>query len=76
MNFETLTLEETETLEQLTGYSIDSLMDAGNPRGKVLKCFVWIIKKRTDPNYTIEQASKVTLAEAFAIFNGESDPKA
>lgn len=76
MNFETLTLEETETLEQLTGFSIDSLMDAGNPRGKVLKSFVWIINKRNDPNYTIEQASKVTLKEAFAIFNGDSDPKA
>lgn len=76
MNFETLTLEETETLEQLTGFSIDSLMDTGNPRGKVLKCFVWIIKKRNDPNYTIEQASKVTLKEAFAIFNGDADPKA
>lgn len=76
MNFETLTLEETEILEQLTGLSIDSLMDEGNPRGKVLKSFVWIINKRTDPNYSIEQASKVTLKEAFALFNGDTDPKA
>jgi hypothetical protein len=75
MNFETLTLEETETLEQLTGLSIDSLMDAGNPRGRVLKSFVWIINKRTDPNYSIEQAAKVTLKEAFALFNGDTDPK-
>lgn len=76
MNFESLTLEETETLEQLTGLSIDSLMDAGNPRGKVLKSFVWIINKRNNPGYTIEQASKVTLKEAFALFNGEDNPKA
>jgi len=76
MNFESLTLEETETLEQLTGLSIDSLMDAGNPRGKVLKSFVWIMNKRNNPAYTIEQASKVTLKEAFALFNGEEDPKA
>jgi len=76
MNFESLTLEETETLEQLTGLSIDSLMDSGNPRGKVLKSFVWIINKRNNPSYTIEQASKVTLKEAFALFNGDSDPKA
>lgn len=76
MNFETLTLEETETLEQLTGLSIDTLMDTGNPRGKVLKSFVWIINRRNNPNYSIEDAAKVTLKEAFDLFNGDIDPKA
>ncbi len=74
-HFESLTLEETETIEQLTGLSIDTIMDAGKPRGKVLRSFVWIMGKRTNPNYSIEDAGKITLADAVKMFNGDTDPK-
>lgn len=75
MNFDSLTLEEVETIEQLTGLSIDTIMDAGKPRGKVLRSFVWIMGKRANPSYSIEDAGKVSLTEAVKMFNGEPDPK-
>ena len=51
-DFETLTLDEVETIELLTGTSIDQLMDAGQAKGKALKAILYVIKKRTDPNFT------------------------
>jgi hypothetical protein len=74
-DFESLTLEEVETIELITGSSIDQLMDAGQPKGKALKAIIYVIKKRKDPNYTLEQAGKIPLREAQEAFLGEEDPK-
>jgi hypothetical protein len=74
-DFETLTLEEVETIELITGTSIDQIMDAGQPKGKALKAIIFIIKKRTDSNFTLEEAGRVKLSEAQAAFLGAEDPK-
>jgi hypothetical protein len=74
-DFETLTLEEVETIELITGTSIDQLMDAGQPKGKALKAIIFVIKKRTDSNFTLEEAGRVKLSEAQAAFLGAEDPK-
>ena len=74
-DFETLTLDEVETIELLTGTSIDQLMDAGQAKGKALKAIIFIIKKRADSSYTIEQAGKIPMKEAQALFLGADDPK-
>ena len=74
-DFESLTLDEVEQIELIAGTSIDSLMDAGSPKGKALKAIIYVIKKRTDPNFTLEQAGKIPLKEAQEAFLGESDPK-
>lgn len=73
----TLTLDEVETIENLTGSAMDELMGAGKLKGKALKAVVWVAKKRNDPNYKIEDAGKVTFTEALELFqsNGD-DPKA
>lgn len=74
-DFESLTLEEVEIIENLTGESIDEAFGAGKPKAKALRSFVWIIKKRSDPNYTIEQASKLSLKEALNMIQGDSEKK-
>jgi hypothetical protein len=74
-DFESLTLEEVETIELITGNSIDQLMDAGQPKGKALKAIIFVIKKRSDPNYTLEQAGSIKLSEAQEAFLGAEDPK-
>jgi hypothetical protein len=74
-DFETLTLDEVETIELMTGSSIDQLMDAGQAKGKALKAIIYVIKKRQDPSFTIEQAGKIPLNEAQAMFLGVNDPK-
>lgn len=74
-DFESLTLNEVETIELITGSSIDQLMDAGQAKGKAMKAIIFIMKKRTDPNFTLEQAGALSMSEANAMFASESDPK-
>jgi hypothetical protein len=74
-DFESLTLNEVEQIELITGVSIDQILDAGNPKGKAMKAIIFIMKKRLDPNFTIEQAGSMSMTEANALFAGEDDPK-
>jgi hypothetical protein len=74
-DFESLTLEEVEQIELIAGTSIDQLMEVGSPKGKALKAIIFVIKKRTDPNFTLEQAGKIPLKEAQEAFLEDSDPK-
>jgi hypothetical protein len=74
-DFESLTLNEVEQIELITGSSIDQLMDAGQAKGKAMKAIIFIMKKRTDPNFTLEQAGNISMTEANALFAGEDDPK-
>jgi hypothetical protein len=75
MDYQTLTLNEVEEVEKLTGVSIDAIANDGQPKGRVLKVLVWITKRREDPSYSIEEAGKLTLSEAVAVFGGDEDPK-
>jgi hypothetical protein len=50
-DFESLTLEEVELIENLTNSSIDEAFSNGKPKGKALAAFVWIVMKRSNPNY-------------------------
>jgi hypothetical protein len=74
-DFESLTLNEVEQIELITGSSIDQLMDAGQAKGKAMKAIIFVMKKRTDPNFTLEQAGNISMTEANSLFAGESDPK-
>ncbi|CAB4149382.1 hypothetical protein UFOVP541_19 [uncultured Caudovirales phage] len=74
-DFESLTLEEVEVLENLTGESIDQAFSNGKPKGKALKSFVWIVMKRDNPKFTIEEASKFTLSQALALVQGDEEKK-
>jgi hypothetical protein len=74
-DFESLTLNEVEQIELITGTSIDQMLDAGQPKGKAMKAIIFIMKKRLDPNFTIEQAGSLSMTEANALFAGEDDPK-
>lgn len=72
-----LTLDEVETIENLTGTPMEKLMDEGKLKGKALKAVIWVAKKRTNPDYKMEDAGKVTFKEALQIFSVDSDtPKA
>ena len=75
--FSTLTLDEVETIENLSGQPMDELMGVGKLKGKPLKAIIWVAKKRVDPNFKMEDAGKVTFADALELFKGVTeDPKA
>ena len=74
-DFESLTLEEVEIIENLTGESIDQAFANGKPKGKALKSFIWIVMKRENPKFTLEDASKFTLRQALAMVEGDEAKK-
>jgi hypothetical protein len=74
-NFEELTLDDIELIEQLTGSPIESITAEENPKGKTLKVLIWVMKRKTEPNFTIEQAGLLSFKEAVAMFNSEDQEK-
>ena len=74
-DFESLTLEEVEIIENLTNSSIDEAFGNGKPKGKALSAFVWVVLKRDKPDYKIEEARKLSLKEALAVIKGDDEKK-
>jgi hypothetical protein len=74
-DFESLTLEEVELIENLTNSSIDEAFGNGKPKGKALSAFVWVILKRSNPNYKMEDAKKITLKQALGMIKGDEQKK-
>jgi len=70
-----MNLAEVAEWEQLTGVPIDDLMAKGKPRGRSLTATVYIIKKRTDPSFTMADAAQLTMTQAHALIRGTTDPK-
>jgi hypothetical protein len=74
-DFESLTLEEVELIENLTNSSIDEAFANGKPKGKALAAFVWVVMKRDNPNYKMEDAKKISLKEALGMIKGDEEKK-
>jgi hypothetical protein len=74
MKIELLTLDEIETIENILGLSIDEAFADGKPKGKAVKVFIWVSKKREDPTYTIEEAGQLSFEESMKIL-GEATQK-
>lgn len=76
IDFNSMTLNEIELIEQLTSRNIDSIMADDAPRGRAFKAIIFVYKKRTDPNFTFEQAGLLSLEEASTLFgDDDADPK-
>lgn len=73
--FESLTLDEVETIENLLNCSIDDAFLEGKPRGKALKVLVWVLSKRANPDAKIEDAKNMTLATAMKSLKGDEVKK-
>ena len=74
-DFESLTLEEVEVIENLTNTSIDEAFANGKPKGKALSAFVWVVQKRNNPDYKMEDAKKISLKEALEMIKGDEEKK-
>jgi hypothetical protein len=74
-DFESLTLEEVELIENLTNSSIDEAFENGKPKGKALSAFVWVVLKRDNPSYKMEDAKKLSLKEALDMIKGDDSKK-
>ena len=74
-DFESLTLEEVELIENLTNSSIDEAFTNGKPKGKALSAFVWVVLKRDNPSYKMEDAKKLSLKEALEMIKCDEEKK-
>ena len=70
INLDEMTLGELEQIEEYTGQPIASL-NAENLPAKALTAIVLVMKRRTDPDFTFEQARAVRMEERA---EGPPDP--
>lgn len=60
---EDLTLNEVEEVETIVGGSIDSVLSGDKPKAKAIKAITLVIKRRTDPDATLESVGQLKLSE-------------
>lgn len=65
IDVEDLTINDIETIEDMTGMPIDKLGDPNMPKGKMLRALAFIKARRTDPDATPESVGslKVKMAD-------------
>ncbi len=61
INIESLTVAEIETIEEIVGESVDTAFGEGKPRGKLLRAIGYVVKKRENPEFTIEDAGNLVV---------------
>jgi hypothetical protein len=59
------TLEEVEELEERTGIPVQRINPTALP-AKVLSVCVWIVRRRTEPDLTLEEARRTTTLRQLA----------
>jgi hypothetical protein len=75
MEFDDITLGEIEEIEDFAGLSISQI---GEDKPGVIKLRIglaWIIKRRSNPNYTVEDARKMSAKELTAFFEEQPEKK-
>lgn len=56
-----LRIREIEEIEEIAGKPFDELFANGSPRGKSLRALGFIVKKRENPTFTLEDAGELII---------------
>ena len=62
VDIDSLSIEEIETIEEIIDAPLDSLAKPGVRRGKMLRAMAVVIKRRTDPTFSIEDAGRLRIS--------------
>ncbi|MFB7675597.1 hypothetical protein ACFC26_29735 [Kitasatospora purpeofusca] len=62
VDLESLTIDEIETIEEVIDAPLDSLAKPGARRGRMLRAMAVVIKRRTDPTFSIEDAGRLQIS--------------
>lgn len=74
MDFDQLTLGDIEDIEQYAGLPISDIAEVNKPgTSKLRTALVWIVKRKTIPGFSIEDARNLPTTEMNAILFGEVD---
>jgi len=63
MRIEEITLAEMAEIEKKANAPIAWLSDDDKPKAVLLQALNWVIQKRSNPNFTFEEAGKTPLTE-------------
>lgn len=61
VDLESLKVREIEEIEEITGLPLSEMLGSGKPLGKSLRAIAYVVRKRTDPSFTLEQAGELTI---------------
>lgn len=70
INLDDLTVGEIEELEDLTDMPLDALSKEGTKRGKFMRALAYISVRRTNPDFTWEEAGSIKVRD----ITGEENP--
>ena len=56
-----LTIAEVVEIEERTGLPLDALGQSDRPKGKMLQAMAFISKRRTNPDFTFEEAGDIKI---------------
>lgn len=65
-----LTLRELSELESATGVPLSELMEQSQAKG--IAGIAWLVKRRTDPAFTLDQALDLHMGDLEMIVAGEA----
>ncbi len=68
MDIDTLTLGDIEDIENYAGLSFSDIGEDKPGVSKLRTALVWVLKRKTDSSFTIEDARKITPDELSRIF--------
>ena len=68
MNVDDLTLGEVEEIENYAKVPLASLTE-GTPSTSLLIGIAWILKRKTDPKFTVEHAKRLTMKDLNEILD-------
>jgi len=74
LKLESLTIDEIDAIEEITGQPLDSLNKPGSRRAPMLKAMAYVVMKRKNPDFTIEDAGRLQIN--FQSVKTPADPTA
>ena len=76
MELQDFTMGEIEEIEEIAQDSIsNALASTGANRTKALIGIAWIVKRKSDPGFTLDKARGLTMREINDLLEGLTDPK-
>ncbi|MGY5131275.1 hypothetical protein ACWGJW_02440 [Streptomyces nigrescens] len=61
MDIDSLTIDEIEVIEEIIDGPLDALAAPGAKKAKLLKAMAYVIKRRENPDFTIEDAGRLRI---------------
>jgi hypothetical protein len=75
MKLEDITLAEMAEIEKKANAPIAWLSDDDKPKALLLQALNWVIQKRTNPNFTFDDAGKTPLLEINNLIEVDVEEK-